>query len=64
VHRLAARVRDEAASADAVASRTWPGLSTCVSGGTTSSPAEKIVTTGLACTDAVVTPAAASMARS
>ena len=53
-----------AASAGAVASRTWPGLSVLVSGGTTSSPVEKIVTTGLAWTAAVVTPAAASMPRS
>ena len=40
-----------AASADrAVASRTWPGRSAAVSGGTTSSPVEKIATRGRACT--------------
>ncbi len=53
-----------AASADAVASRTWPGFSSAVSGGTTSSPVEKIVTTGLLRTVTDVTPAAASMPRS
>ena len=53
-----------AASADAVASRTWPGFSFRVSGGTTSSPVEKIVTTGLLHPVTDVTPAAASMPRS
>ena len=53
-----------AASAAAVASRTWPGRSVSVCGGTTSSPVEKIVTTGRACTRTLVTPAAASMPRS
>ena len=53
-----------AASAAAVASRTCPGFSSRVSAGTTSSPVEKIVTTGLACTATDVTPAAASIPRS
>ena len=53
-----------AASAIAVASRTCPGRSRAVSGGTTSSPVEKIVTRGRACTATRVTPAAASMPRS
>ena len=53
-----------AASATAVASLTWPGRSVAVSGGTTSSPVEKMVTRGRACALTVVTPAAASMARS
>ena len=53
-----------AASAAAVASRTWPGRSVAVSGGTTSSPVDKIVTRGRACTATFVTPAAASMPRS
>ena len=53
-----------AARAAAEASRTWPGRSTAVAGGTTSSPVEKTVTAGRACTVTPVTPAAASMARS
>ena len=53
-----------AASATAVASRTCPGIRAAVSGGTTSSPVEKTVTTGRAWTVTLVTPAAASMPRS
>jgi len=53
-----------AASAAAVASRTCPGFSSGVSAGTTSSPVEKIVTTGFLCTATDVTPAAASIPRS
>src|SRR5215469_10954453 len=53
-----------AASATAVASRTCPGRSVTVSGGTTSSPVEKTVTSGRAWTATLVTPAAASMPRS
>src|SRR6266699_1648244 len=53
-----------AASATADASLTCPGRSVTASGGTTSSPVENTVTRGRACTGTVVTPAAASMARS
>ena len=53
-----------AESATADASRTCPGRSVATSGGTTSSPVEKTVTRGRACTGTAVTPAAASMARS
>ena len=53
-----------AARATADASRTWPGRSVAVPGGTTSSPVEKTVTRGRAWTVTPVTPAAASMPRS
>jgi hypothetical protein len=56
--------RTSPASADAVASRTWPGRSAAVSGGTTSSPVDRITTRGRACTFTSVTPAAASRPRS
>jgi hypothetical protein len=52
------------ASAEAVASRTCPGASSIVRGGTTSSPVEMIATRGRACTAMVVTPAAARSPRS
>ena len=56
--------RTSAASAGAVASRTWPTSSVAVDGSTTSSPVETIATRGRAWTRTSVTPADASSPRS
>ena len=56
--------RTRAASAGAVASRTWPVGRSGVPGGTSSSPVETMATCGRACTGISVSPAAASMPRS
>ena len=56
--------RTSPASAGAQASRTWPGSSTGVAPGTTSSPVETIPTRGRACAAIDVIPAAASSPRS
>ena len=56
--------RTSPARAGAQASRTWPGASVRVLGGTISSPVEMIPTRGRACASSSVTPAAASRPRS